>query len=425
MTRAPTRRAVLAGASAVALSGLAAPMLRAATGAQVVIAGGGFGGSAAARHLRRIAPDIAVTLVEPAAAFVTCPFSNAVIGGLAEMEAITFGYDGLRAAGVTVVQDRVEAIDADGRRVRLAGGAELAWDRLIVSPGIDIRWDAIEGYGPEAAKAMPHAWKAGAQTALLRDQLQAMPDGGLVVMTVPQNPYRCPPGPYERASLIAHYLKTQKPRSKLIVLDAKDRFSKQPLFQEAWSALYPLHLEWVPFAQNGNLLRVDAGTREVQTEFGRMRGDVVNVIPPQRAGALAVASGLTEGQDWCEVDQATFAARALPGVHVLGDAAIAGAMPKSAFSATAQAKLCAAAIAADLGGTPRPDALLVNTCYSLVSPDWGISVADVFRIGPDGTLIAVEGAGGISPLAQDAGFRQREADYARSWYANMTADTWG
>ncbi|HSF65753.1 MAG TPA: FCSD flavin-binding domain-containing protein, partial [Paracoccaceae bacterium] len=321
--------------------------------------------------------------------------------------------------------DRVDSIDADRRSLRLAGGADLSWDRLIVSPGIDIRWDAIEGYGPEAAEVMPHAWKAGAQTALLRDQLQAMDDGGVVLMTIPQNPYRCPPGPYERASLIAHYLKTRKPRSKLILLDAKDRFSKQALFQEAWAALYPDHLEWVPFAQNGNLLRVDPATRTVQTEFGRMQGDVVNVIPPQRAGALAVTSGLTGGQDWCEVDQASFAARALPGVHVLGDAAIAGAMPKSAFSATAQAKLCAAAIVADLSGTAVPEALLVNTCYSLVAPDWGISVADVFRIGADGTLVAVEGAGGISPLAQDAGFRQREAGYARSWFANMTADTWG
>lgn len=422
MTLLPTRRDVLAGAAAAVLS---APAVRAAAGGRVVIAGGGFGGAAAARHLRRIAPQIEVTVVEPAAAFVTCPFSNAVISGLAEMDSITFGYDGLRAAGVTMVQDRVESIDADRRSVRLAGGAALPWDRLIVSPGVDIRWDAIEGYDAAAAEVMPHAWKAGAQTALLRDQLQAMPDGGVMVMTIPQNPYRCPPGPYERASLIAHYLKTRKPKSKLILLDAKDRFSKQPLFQEAWAALYPDHLEWVPFAQTGNLLRVDPATRTVKSEFGQMRGDVVNVIPPQRAGALAVSSGLTGGQDWCEVDQATFAARTLPGVHVLGDAAIAGAMPKSAFSATAQAKLCAAAIAAELSGAVPPDALLANTCYSLVAPDWGISVADVFRIGPDGTLIAVEGAGGISPLAQDAGFRQREAGYARSWYANMTADTWG
>lgn len=426
MTRRPTRRGILAGAAAAALSGLAAPRRASAqAGGRVLVVGGGFGGSAAARHLRRIAPQIEVTLVDPASEFVTCPFSNAVIGGLIGMETITFGHDGLRAAGVRIVQDRVTGLDADRRIARLAGGADLAFDRVILSPGVDMRWDAIEGYGPQAAERMPHAWKGGAQTLRLRGLLRDMPDGGLVVMTVPPNPYRCPPGPYERASLIAHYLKTAKPRSKLIVLDAKDRFSKQALFQEAWAALYPDHLEWVPFAQNGNLLRVDSAAGEVQTEFGRMRGDVVNVIPPQRAGALAVETGLTDGQDWCPVDQATFESRILPGVHVLGDAAIAGAMPKSAFSAVAQAKLCAAAVAAALSDAAPPAPLLMNTCYSLVAPDWGISVADVFRLGADGTLVAVEGAGGISPVGQDAGFRQREADHARAWYANMTADVWG
>jgi NADPH-dependent 2,4-dienoyl-CoA reductase/sulfur reductase-like enzyme len=419
------RRRTLLQLGAAASLALAAPRLSAQTPRRVVVVGGGFGGATCARYLRLVAPDLAVTLVEANASFATCPFSNTVIAGLNEIDYITHGFDALTAAGITLVQGRAEAIDPDARTLRLADGTSLPWDRLVVSPGVDIKWDAIEGYGPEAAEIMPHAWQAGPQTLLLRDQLRAMPDGGVFAMWIPPNPFRCPPGPYERASLVAHYFKTEKPRSKIILIDAKDTFSKQGLFTEGWEALYPGLIEWLSFADNGNILRVDPATRTVFTEFGEHSADVVNVIPPQRAAAIAVAGGLTGGEDWCVVDQRSFESAVAPGVHVLGDAAIAGGMPKSGFSASSQGKTCALAIAALERGEEAPAPSLINTCYSLVGPDYGISVADVYRLGAEGKLEAVQGAGGVSPTGASAEFRAQEADYARGWYASMMADLYG
>jgi NADPH-dependent 2,4-dienoyl-CoA reductase/sulfur reductase-like enzyme len=419
-----SRRDVLKMVGAATVASLAATRGSAQATGRVVVVGGGFGGATCARYLRAVAPQIAVTLVEPSAAFVTCPFSNGVIAGLDDIDSITHGFDGLRAAGVEVVQDRVTGIDPVAKSVTLAGGATLAYDRLVLSPGIDFKPSAIEGYDAAAMERMPHAWKAGPQTLLLRDQLRAMADGGTVVMTVPQNPFRCPPGPYERASLIAHYLKTEKPKSKLFVVDAKDSFSKQKLFQEGWAALYPDLLEWVPFAEAGNLLRVDPATLTVYTEFAEMTADVVNVIPPQRASDLVHDSGLTGGEDWCVVDQSTFESTVAPDIHILGDAAISGAMPKSGFSAGSQAKFCAHVIAALQSGAEAPTPSFINTCYSLVAPDYGISVADVFRV-TDGVIKAVEGAGGSSPVGASPEFRKAEADYARGWYASITSEIYG
>ncbi|MDE0306341.1 MAG: FCSD flavin-binding domain-containing protein [Albidovulum sp.] len=424
MTDRATRRETLAILGAASVAGLAAPRLNAQAGPRVVVVGGGFGGASCARYLRKLAPEVAATLVDPAPAIVTCPFSNTVIAGLNEIETITHGFDGLRAAGVEVVQDAASAIDLDAREVRLAGGARLGYDRLVVSPGIDFKPNAVEGYDGPAIEVMPHAWKGGEQTLLLRRQIESMPDGGTVVMTVPANPIRCPPGPYERASLIAWHLKARKPRSKLLVVDAKDNFSKQGLFNEAWAALYSDLIEWVPFAQAGNLLRVDPATMTVETEFERFRGSVVNVIPPQRAAGIAVEAGLTGGEDWCEVNQATFESVEAAGVHVLGDSAIAGAMPKSGFSAGSQGKFCAAAIAAMLKGDPAPEPSLINTCYSLVAPNYAISVAAVYRL-EEGKIVGVEGAGGVSPSDASAEFREAEADYARGWYASITSEIYG
>jgi sulfide dehydrogenase [flavocytochrome c] flavoprotein subunit len=296
---------------------------------------------------------------------------------------------------------------------------------LVVSPGVDFKWDAIEGYTPEVAEIMPHAWKAGPQTLLLHDQLREMEDGGVFVMWIPPNPFRCPPGPYERASLVANYFKAEKPRSKILLIDAKDAFSKQGLFMEGWEALYPGMIEWTPFAENGNILRVEPETKTIVTEFGSHGGDVANVIPPQRAADLVFDSGLTGGEDWCVVDQRTFESTVAPGVHILGDAIIAGAMPKSGFSASSQGKSCALAIAALERGEEPPSPSLINTCYSLVGPEYGISVADVFRLGEAGALEAVAGAGGVSPSGASAEVRAREADYARGWYASMMADLYG
>ncbi len=426
MVRRTTRRDVVKalGIGAV-VAGFARPSLAQGSAGRVVIVGGGFGGATAARFLRRIAPQIEVTLIEPSETFITCPFSNTVIGGLNPISAITHTYDGLKAAGVKVVKDRVTAIDAPGKNVRLAGGgANAPYDRLIVSPGIDFKWNAVEGYNEAAAEIMPHAYKAGPQTLLLRKQLEEMPDGGTVVMAVPANPYRCPPGPYERASLIAAYLKKAKPRSKIIILDAKDAFSKMALFREAWAQLYQGTLEWVPFAMNGNFRRVDPATKTVVTDFGQQKGDVVNFIPPQRSALIVDTANLAEG-DWCNVNPTTFESKIVPGIHVLGDAIVAGAMPKSGFSAGSQAKVCAFAVAALLRNQPVAVPTLLNTCYSLVADDYGISVTDVFKVADNGTITAVMGAGGVSPTGQNATFHALEAGYAKSWYANITKEMFG
>lgn len=389
--------------------------------ARVVVVGGGFAGATCARWLKKAAGNIAVTLVEPHARFIACPFSNAVIAGLRPIEAQYFGYDGLRKAGVEVVEQIVVAIEPDARRVRLADGASLGYQRLVVAPGIDLRFDALPGYDQAAAEIMPHAWKAGEQTLLLRRQLEAMADGGLVVLSAPANPFRCPPGPYERASLIAHYLKTRKPRAKLILLDAKDAFSKQRLFQAAWQDLYPGMIEWVPLSAGGRVTKVDPRTRTLITEFGSHRADVANIIPPQRAGAIAVSAGIADQTGWCPIDPVSFESKQKLDIHVIGDAAIAGAMPKSAFAANSQAKVCASAIASLLRGEEPPAAKLINTCYSLTAPDQGISIAGVYAPG-DGLLAEIKGAGGVSPLDAPAATRAAEAAYAEAWFRTITAE---
>lgn len=414
-----TRRAFVSGAAAT----LAAPCLAQAK-PKIIVIGGGFGGATCARALHMADPRFEVTLVELNPVFTACPFSNAVIAGLRDIAAQRFGYDPVRAEGISVVPDQAIAVDAQARRVTLRGGSILDYDRLVLAPGIAIRWDALPGYDEAAAAVMPHAWLAGEQTLLLRRQLEAMPDGGTVVISAPANPFRCPPGPYERASLIAHYLKQTKPRSKLIVLDAKDSFSKQRLFEEAWQRLYPGLLEWVSLSNGGKVTSVDAKTRTVITDFATYKADVVNIIPPQRAGTLAGAAGVADRTGWCPIDPVNFESRLLPNIHVIGDAAIAGAMPKSAFAANAEAKVCASAVAALLHGITPQVPKLINTCYSLVAPDYGISIAGVYH--PSGGQLAdAEGAGGVSPLDAPPDFRALEASYAEAWFRTITAETFG
>jgi sulfide dehydrogenase [flavocytochrome c] flavoprotein chain len=407
---------------------IAAGMLRQAwtqPQARVVVVGGGFGGATCAKYIRRADAAIEVTLVEPRRQFITCPFSNAVIAGLRDIASVTHSYDGLRQRhGVRVVHASATAIDPTARRLTLADGSVLAYDRLVLSPGIELRWGGIEGYDSTASEVFPHAWEAGPQTVLLRQQLEAMPDGGLVIISAPAEPYRCPPGPYERASLIAHYLKTHKPRSKLLILDAKNAFSKQDLFRSAWERLYPGLLEWIPQSQGGRVVRVDTHARTVSTDFDDYKPAVANIIPPQQAAAVARAAGLDDGNGWCAVRASTFESTVHTGIHVIGDAAIANPMPKSAFSANNQAKTCAAAIVAMLRGEAVPNPALMNTCYSLVGPDYGISIAAVYRV-VDEKIVAVDGSSGVSPLNAPAETRALEAEYATSWYANISADTFG
>jgi sulfide dehydrogenase [flavocytochrome c] flavoprotein subunit len=348
-----------------------------------------------------------------------------VIAGLRDMASVTQSYDRLRQRhGVRVVHASATAIDPPTYRITLDDGSALAYERLVLSPGIELRWGGIDGYDAAASEVFPHAWEAGPQTMLLRRQLEAMADGGLVLIAAPAEPYRCPPGPYERASLIAHYLKTHKPRSKLLILDAKNAFSKQELFRDAWERLYPGLIEWIPQSQSGRVVRIDVRAHTVSTDFDDYSPAVANIIPPQQAAAIARFAGLDDGKGWCQVRAGSFESTVHPGIHIIGDAAIANPMPKSAFSANNQAKTCAAAIVALLRGGSIPAPALMNTCYSLVAPDYGISIAAVYRVDDD-TIVTVDGSSGVSPLDAPAETRAREAEYAKSWYTNITADTFG
>lgn len=419
----PSRRALIGGAAAsVAAAVLAAPQVRAQAQPSVVVVGGGFAGASCARALKQLDRDLAVTLIEPETAYLACPFSNAVLAGLRGIEAQTFGYD--RFGDIGFIRKRAVAVEAERRRVRLDDGTDIGYVRLVLAPGVDLRFDALPGYDEAAAEIMPHAWKAGPQTLLLRDQLAAMPDGGVVILSAPANPFRCPPGPYERASLIAHYLKTSKPRSKLIILDAKDAFSKQRLFEAAWRELYPGLIEWVPLSSGGRVTEVDPVTRTLVTEFGSHKADIANVIPPQRAGRIAQSAGVADQTGWCPIDPVTFESRLQPAIHVIGDAAIGGAMPKSAFSANAQAKACAAAVAALVRERQPAQPKLINTCYSLIAPGYGISIAGVYQP-RDGLLAEVEGAGGTSPLEAPSSVRELEAAYAEDWFRTITSEVFG
>jgi sulfide dehydrogenase [flavocytochrome c] flavoprotein subunit len=417
------RRQVLASLGAASIAPIGAPA-RAQAAPRVVVIGGGFAGATAARAVKGADPRIGVSLVESNRTFTACPFSNLVIGGLRALPAQQFGYDKISASGIDVVFATATGVDAAARRVALEDGTSLAYDRLIVAPGIDIRWDGLPGYTEAVAAKMPHAWKAGEQTLLLRRQLEALEDGGVVVMSAPANPFRCPPGPYERASLIAHYLKTRKPKSKILILDAKDSFSKQRLFQEAWKELYPDHLEWVALSKGGRVTSIDAGTQTFITEFGEYKAAVANVIPPQQAGRPAFLAGAVDQTGWCPIDPVTFESKRSPNVHVVGDATIAGGMPKSAFSANAQAKVCAAAVVDLLAGRTPVQPKLINTCYSLVAPDYGISVAGVYEP-VNGVLTDVPGAGGVSPIEAPRAERAQEALFAEGWFNTITAEVFG
>lgn len=415
------RRALLAA------SLLAAPgVLRAQTQARLLVIGGGFGGATAANFARRTYPWLDVTLVEPRQRFVTCPYGNLVLAGRRQIGQITHGYDGLRARGVRVVHDWAAGIDAVQRRVRLAGGETLTYDRMILSPGIALRWGAIEGYDEAASALLPHAWAPGdgAQTLLLRRQLEEMPDGGVVGMAIPANPFRCPPGPYERISMIASYLKRHKPRSKILAFDAKEAFSKQGLFQDAWAALYPGMIEWVPANRDGRITKVDARERVLETEFGTQhRMAVANVIPPQSAATIAIEAGLTNNTGWVPVNPRTFESTMAPGIHVVGDANIPGPMPKSGYVANSTAKQAVASAAALLRGEAPPEAVYFNTCYSHVGEEYGISIVGVFRPNAEGTAIAeVANSGGVSPRGALPEQRRLEALYADAWYESITKD---
>jgi len=420
MTRA-SRRGFLEGAAAALLP---LPAIAQDAAPKVVVVRGGFGGATMARFLKRASSKIDVTLVTDAPTFTACPFSNHVIIGLREMAAQQFGYAQITAEGVTLAASAARGVDAAKRTVSLANGSTLAYDRLVMAPGIEIDWKGLKGYDEPASEIMPHAWKAGEQTLLLRRQLESMEDGGKVVMSSPATPVRCPTAIYERASLIAWYLRARKPKSKLIILDAKDTFSQQRNFQNAWKELYPDHLEWVSLSQGGGVSSVQVPTKTFVTDFDNFDADVANPIPPQKAAAIAQSTGLADRTGWCPVEPLSFESQLIPNIHVIGDAAMTGAMPKAAFAANAQAKVCAVAIAALLRGEKPAEQRLINTCYSLVAPDYGISFAEVFKPA-NGMLVDVEGAAGSSATNAPAEVRAREARYAEGWFKAITAETFG
>ena len=417
------RRDLLAASGALlAVAGCAAPV-RTPSRARVVVIGGGFGGATAARYVRLLSGHtIDVVLIEPQASFVSCPVSNLVLAGLRTLADITTAYDTLVSRhGVQWVRDRAERVDSTARQVTLASGHRIGYDRLVVSPGVALRFDEIEGLrAAHDSGRVLQAWKAGPETLALRRQLEAMPDGGVFAISVPEAPYRCPPGPYERASVVADYFKRAKPRSKVLILDANpDVTSKPGLFKKAWAELYPGMVEYLPL-HKVTAVRGDRASVEVQDD---VRADVLNLLPPMQADTIASQSGLMNAGRWCKVHWQTFESTAAPHVHVLGDAVLAaGAMPKSGHMANAHAKVAAAAIVAQLNGQAveaRP--MLTNTCYSFVAERSAIHVASVHEyVAAEATFKPVPGAGGVSSERNAA-----EAGYADAWARNIWADCLG
>jgi NADPH-dependent 2,4-dienoyl-CoA reductase/sulfur reductase-like enzyme len=416
-----TRRSFL---TLMAAAGFAPAVVSAQGVAKVVVVGGGFAGAACARVLRKLDPSLDVTLVASGKTFSACPFNSSVIAGLREPVQQEFSYDSLSALGIKVATVGATVVDPATKTVTLAGGDKLAWDRLVIAPGVDMNWTAIAGYTEAAAEKMPHAWTGGPQTLLLRRQLEAMEDGGLVVISAPATPYRCPPAPYERASLIAHYLKANKPKSKVLILDAKDGFSKQHLYEEAWAALYPGMIEWVPLSKGGSVSSVDPATMTVKTDFEDYKAAVANIVPPQKAAAIAARAGVTDRTGWCPIEPVGFESTLQPGIHVLGDAALMGGMPKAAHAAAEQGKVCAAAIVAILAGRTAKEPALDNICYSLAGPTYGFVETNKYRP-ENGQLLAVPGAVHTSPVRAPASMRAQEASEDEAWFRALIAETFG
>ena len=419
-----TRRTFLKLAGTVGAMGLVgcAATPSKGTKARVVIIGGGYGGSTAAKYLKLLNPNLDVTLIEKLKTYYSCAGSNEVIAGWHDLDWLRRSRDGLQTKlGVNLIRAKVVEIDPQKRLVSLKDGTEIPYDRLVLSPGVDMRFDAIEGYDLKTSKLIPHAWKAGKQTILLLNQIKAMRDGGVVIITVPPSPYRCPPGPYERASLIANYLKQFKPKSKVIILDAKTQFPKQALFLKGWQDLYPGMVEWVSSEKEGQVDHINPSKLIVATEFNSHRADVLNVIPPQKAGWLARKTELADQSGWCPVDPHSFESTRIPNIHIIGDACIASPMPKSAFSANSQAKTCAASIVDLLNGhLPGPPSL-INHCYSFLASDYAISINGVYEYSVTEKQLVATG-GGETPMNADRG---REAEFAKSWRENITADSFG
>ncbi|SOC00391.1 cytochrome-dependent sulfide dehydrogenase (flavoprotein) [Rhodobacter sp. JA431] len=415
-----TRRRVLAAGAGLAV-GLAAPTLRGQGLPRVLVIGGGAGGASCARTLAE-AGGVAVTLLERAPRYTTCFFSNHVIGGLRPLESLQFGYEGLARAGVQVVIGEAVAVERSARLVRLATGEGLVYDRLVVSPGIDFVPDAVPGWSEDVAEIMPHAWKAGPQTLLLKRQIEAMPEGGTFALIAPPAPYRCPPAPYERVSMIAHRLKQVNPTAKILIFDPKDHFSKQTLFENGWGKYTNGMVTWFGPEFGAADIEVRPETMEVLVEGEAEKVDVCNVIPAQQAGKLAHLAGLTDATGWAPVDPFTMRSLADPNIWVLGDASAQGAMPKGAFAAHSQAQMAAAAIRRDLFGAGDLPDHYSNICWSVLAPRDAVKLGGIYMPRAEG-ITQTESV--ISAAGEDAATRQATYEEAQTWYGAFTQDIFG
>ena len=432
MKKINRRTFIHSAGAATAAGAIGMPGLALGASKKVVVVGGGTGGATAAKYLKRADKSIEVTLIEPNKTYYTCYLSNVyVIGDGKGIDSLGHGYAGLAKHGVKVVHDMVTGIDAKAKKITTKGGATLDYDRCIVSPGIDFKWEKTPGYDEAASQKIPHAYKAGPQTVMLRKQLEAMPDGGTFLIAPPPNPFRCPPGPYERVSQVARYFKENKPKSKIIVLDPKPKFSKMGLFVQAWKDLYGYGtdksmIDWrgTPKGSDDNIItKVDVGAKSIETGFGSEKGDVLNIIPAQKAGKIAFDAGLTKG-DWCPVNLRTFESTIHKDIYVIGDASAAKGLPKSGYAANSEAKVAAAAVAASLAGKDAPVPAYVNTCYSIAGPGYGFSVAAVYRLKEDGSKVQ-KVSGGLTAKDASSSVRAAEEVYAHSWYKNITDDIFG
>ncbi len=408
--------------TAAAAASLSAPMVRAMGKPRVVVVGGGAGGATAARYIAKDSKGaIDVTLIEPTRTYYTCFFSNLYLGGFKEIGDIGHTYGGLAAGGVNVVHDWAVGVDRDAKTVSLAGGATLPYDKLILSPGIDFVDGAVEGWDVSAQNKMPHAYKAGSQSELLKAQLAAMPEGGVFAMVAPPNPYRCPPGPYERVSMVAHFLKQNNPTAKIIVADPKPKFSKMALFQEGWANHYEGMVDWIGDDFGGGNVSVDPDAMTVTIDGEVTKVDVCNVIPAMKAGRIAELAGVTDG-NWAPVNAADMSTKADADVYVLGDASQQGDMPKSGFSANSQAKVCANAVRGALTGSKVFPAKFSNTCWSLIAPNDGVKVGATYEATPE-KIAKVDGF--ISQTGESADVRKATYVESEGWYTGITNDMMG
>ncbi|MGB1033972.1 MAG: FCSD flavin-binding domain-containing protein [Paracoccaceae bacterium] len=416
------RRAFI-GTTIAAAASLSAPLVRAQARPRVVVIGGGAGGATAARYIAKDSQGaIDVTLIEPSRSYYTCFFSNLYLGGFRSLASIGHSYGTLAAQyGINVVHDWATGVDNDAKMVALAGGGRVPYDRLIVAPGIDFVDGAVPGWDLSAQNAMPHAYKAGSQTELLKAQIEAMPQGGTYVMVAPPNPYRCPPGPYERVSMVAHKLKAENPTAKILIADPKPKFSKQALFQEGWATHYDGMIEWVGPDFGGDAVSVNPQDMTVDIDGEVVKADVVNVIPAMKAGRVCDLAGITQG-NWAPANGHTMQSRIDPNIHVLGDACAQGDMPKSGFSANSQAKVASMAVRGALTGSRVFPAKFSNTCWSLIDSDDGVKVGATYAA-TDEKIAKVDGF--ISKTGEDAALRKATYEESVGWYAGITSDMFG